>query len=133
MNRKVEIYLRFYLLYHEDDWYMFMPGTKLLYNSSVSDDGKASPFELHGESNPKSALVLIHSFPKTDKNRRITCVSTNIVATVRQQQATETLLQRRGETRAATLRYYSVADDNDTNKVKWGLKTERTSTQTSVA
>ena len=46
MNRMIENYLRFYCLYHQNDWDDLLPAAEFAYNSAVSEDLGVSPFEL---------------------------------------------------------------------------------------
>ena len=59
MNRMVENYLRCYCSYHQNDWDELLPAAEFAYNSAVSDDLGASPFELDLGCVPKSPLDFI--------------------------------------------------------------------------
>ena len=69
MNRMVENYLRCYCNYHQDDWDELLPTAEFAYNSAVSEDLGAAPFEIDLGWSPKSPLDMISS--RADKNETL--------------------------------------------------------------
>ena len=59
MNRIVEIYLRWYCNYHQNNWDEILPGAEFAYSSAISDALGMPPFEADLGRNPKSPLDLI--------------------------------------------------------------------------
>lgn len=65
MNRLIENYIRCYCGYRQNDWDDMLPAAEFAYNSAVSDELQASPFEVDLGWVPKSPLAQLGSVLET--------------------------------------------------------------------
>ena len=60
MNRMIEIYIRCFGSFHQDDWDLLLPSAEFDYNSAALDALNLSPFEVNFGWKHKASLDLIH-------------------------------------------------------------------------